>query len=282
MQEKIKKIITLSLISVIPTILLWFPFFLRFEKIWGIPLTSNGMATIVSNYDGPLYLVVAKTFYNKELITSNYQFPLPAEYYAAHFPFFPFLIKVLSVLMNFPYAMLAVTLMSSVLAIYFFNKLAEEFTDSRNALFLTFLFSIFPARWLIVRSVGSADPLFVAAIIGSIFYFKKKNYLAAGIWGAIAQLTKSAGILIFISYFLYFIFPIIKKGVYSVTPQLFEKFNIKKTYPLFLIPLALWNFFQRPRFLSHSHLTLRSRKVLLLVFFRKYPLGQLCFRQKWQ
>src|SRR3990167_10559996 len=106
--------------------------------------------------------------------------------------------------------MIFVTLISSVLAIYFFHLLISKYVTKKDALFLTFLFSIFPARWLIVRSVGSPDPLFVGAIIASLFYFKDKKYWLAGIWGAVAQLTKSPGILLFVSYFIFFTIPLLK------------------------------------------------------------------------
>lgn len=121
--------------------------------------------------------------------------------------------------------MLLATLGSSIAAIYFFHKLISEYTDRKNALFLTFMFCIFPARWLIVRSVGSADPLFVAAMIASVYFFKHKKYLWAGLWGAIAQITKSPGILLFISYLLYFVWQ--------------KNFNIKKYLSIFLIPISL-------------------------------------------
>lgn len=219
--------------------MIWLPFFLRMEKFWNIPLPQNGMATIVANYDGPLYLIVAKTLYNKSAIELNYQFPLPAEYYTAHFPLYPALIRVISIFTNFPYAMIIATLLSSILAIYFFEKLISGSTDKKNALFLTFLFSVFPARWLIVRSVGAADPLFVGAIIASVYYFKNKKYWPAAIWGVVAQLTKSPGILLFISYFLFLLIPVIKNKIVLPKSNWFERFNLKKTYPLILIPLSL-------------------------------------------
>jgi hypothetical protein len=125
--------------------------------------------------------------------------------------------------------MLIVTVLSSILALYFFNKLANQYVDKNNALFLTFLFSIFPARWLIVRSVGSADPLFVAGILASVFYFKNKNYWLAAIWGAVAQLTKSPAILLFISYLIYFVWQ--------------NKYEYKKYLPLLLIPISLLSVF---------------------------------------
>jgi hypothetical protein len=130
---------------------------------------------------------------------------------------------------NYPYSMLIVTIISSILAIYFFMKLISQYVDKKNVLFLTFLFSIFPARWLIVRSVGSADPLFVAAVIGALFYFKNKKYWLAGLWGAIAQLTKSPGILLFASFVTYFVYDYFKN----------HKFSLKKYIPILAIPLSL-------------------------------------------
>ncbi|MGA2910224.1 MAG: hypothetical protein ABSE04_00275 [Candidatus Microgenomates bacterium] len=239
MAAKVKGLIAIVAFSLIPTLLIWLPFLLRVGTFWSIPLSQNGMATIVANYDGPLYLVVAKTLYNKGQIESNFQFPLPAEYYTAHFPLFPLLIKAFGVVINYPYAMLIVTLLSSILATYFFMRLISQFVDKKEVLFLTFLFTIFPARWLIVRSVGSADPLFVASVIASVYYFKNKKYWLAGIWGAVAQLTKSPGIILFISYVIFLLIPIIKNNILSPAGKWIQNLNLKKTFPIFLIPLTL-------------------------------------------
>lgn len=238
MKETIKKLFLAALFSLVPTILIWLPFFLRIPSFWKIPLPPNGLATIVSNYDGPLYLVVAKTLYNKTAIEAGFQFPLPTEYYTAHFPLFPVLIKLFGIVTNYPYAMLIVTLLSSILAIYFFHKLLSEFVGKRDAMFLTFLFAIFPARWLIVRSTGSADPLFVGSIIASIYYFRSKKYWLAGIWGLVAQLTKSPGILLFISYTIYLLVPIVKERIITAS-KWFKNLNLKHTYPILLIPIGI-------------------------------------------
>jgi len=231
MGKKIGKLLLILAFALIPTLLIWMPFFLRLDTVFGIPLPKNGMETIIANYDGPLYIVVAKTLYDPSAIASNYQFPLPTEYYAAHFPLFPLLIKMLGFVMNFPYAMLIVTVASSALAIFFFNKLASRFVDNKGAMFLTFVFAVFPARWLIVRSIGSADPLFVAGILASLYYFRDKKYWLSAIWGAVAVMTKSPGILLFAAYLLTFFINYItsKKAVHI----------LKKAYPLLLIPLSL-------------------------------------------
>lgn len=238
MKETTKKLFWAAIFSLIPTILIWLPFFLRIPVFWNIPLPTNGLATIVSNYDGPLYLVTAKTLYNKAAIETNFQFPLPTEYYSAHFPLFPLLIRLFGMITNYPYAMLIVTLLSSIMAIYFFQKLISDYVDRKDVMFLTFLFAIFPARWLIVRSVGSADPFFVGSIIASVYYFKNKKYLFAGIWGLLAQLTKSPGILLFISYAVYLLIPIIGKWVGTASKWL-QSPNLKHAYPILLIPFGL-------------------------------------------
>lgn len=239
MKEKVKNLLVVVAFSLVPTLLIWLPFFLRVGTFWSIPLPSNGMETIVANYDGPLYMVAAKTLYNKVSIESNFQFPLPAEYYTAHFPLFPLLIKFFGLVINYPYAMLIATVLSSILATFFFMKLISQYANKKDALFLTFVFSIFPARWLIVRSVGSADPLFVASIIASLYYFKNKKYWAAGIWGMIAQITKSPGILLFVSYVVFLLIPVFKNKFLVPAKKWFESINLKKTYPLLLIPLSL-------------------------------------------
>jgi Gpi18-like mannosyltransferase len=239
MKEKVKDLLVVVAFSLVPTLLIWLPFFLRVGTFWSIPLPRNGMETIVANYDGPLYMVAAKTLYNKAAIETNFQFPLPAEYYTAHFPLFPLLIKFFGLVINYPYAMLIATVLSSILATFFFIKLISQYVNKKDALFLTFVFSIFPARWLIVRSVGSADPLFVASIIASLYYFKNKKYWAAGIWGMIAQITKSPGILLFVSYVVFLLIPVFKDKFLVPVKKWFESINLKKTYPILLIPLSL-------------------------------------------
>jgi Gpi18-like mannosyltransferase len=238
MSERLKYVLYAVIISLTSTLIIWLPFFLRLPVFWNIPLPPNGLATIVANYDGPLYIAVAKTLYNKEQIAANFQFPLPTEYYAAHFPLFPLAIKLFGLITNYSYAMLCATLVSGVLAIYFFHKLISDYVSKNDAIFLTILYSIFPARWLIVRSVGSADPLFIAAIIGSLYYFKSKRYWLAGIWGLIAQLTKSPGIILFIAYFFCFLVPLIQNKIFN-TQKLINSLSLKKMYPVLLIPFGL-------------------------------------------
>jgi len=237
--KRLKAILPILALTLIPTFLIWIPFILRLKSFWTIPLSQSGMGTIVANYDGPLYLVIAKSFYNMDFIQANYSFPLPVEYYAAHFPLLPLLIRIFSFVAGYPYSMLFVTLASSFLAIYFFNIFIKEFVEEKSALLATFAFSIFPARWLITRSVGSAEPLFIAGTLASVYYFRRKKYWKAGIWGAVAALTKPPGILLFVAY----AFAIATRQMKKLFTGTFKKWvgslRFNKVYPILLIPLSL-------------------------------------------
>lgn len=237
MRNALKNIFLICLIAVLPTILIWLPFFARLEKFWTIPLSNQGMATIVSNFDGPLYIVAAKTLYNPDLIAKNYQFPLTNEYYSAHFPMFPLMIKSLSGIFGHPYSMLCVTVLSSILALYFFNMHAKQYLNESDSLWLTFVFAIFPARWLIVRSVGSPEPFFIAAILASTYFFIQKRYWLAGIWGLLAQMTKSPAILLFVAYGV----EILVSQIRNIKTLQFKNLlnEVKKYIPLVLIPLGV-------------------------------------------
>lgn len=231
--------------AIIPPLLVWLPFFFRIESLWGIKLPQNGMATIIANFDGPYYIVAAKSLYNPVEI-EKFQFPLPNEYYAAHFPGFPLLIKAFSPLLGYPWAMMIVTLLTSISALLVFYLLLRQLKLERAALWLTLVFAVFPARWLIVRSIGSPEPLFITATLACFYFFLKEKFWLAGFAGAIAMVTKSPGVLLFATLFLSVVGPRIQdvfinpiKASVSMTPKLL---------PLLLIPFtALVVFFQYSR-----------------------------------
>jgi len=237
--RNIRIVIYLALLAVLPTIAIWFPFFMRFKEVLGIPIPEGGMQVVAGNYDGPLYIVVAKSLYNLDYISKNFSFPLPLEYYAAHFPLYPLIIRFFSLSIGYPWGMLLASMAGSLLAIFYFYFFIKQFVTHKESLWLTAVFAIFPARWLIVRSVGSPEPLFVGAILASVHHFGKKQYFLAAFWGIIAQLTKSPGILLFVGYIVALIVPKISELVTNHDLVKWVKNFEYKSYPILLIPLSL-------------------------------------------
>lgn len=235
--KKWREIVIITLISLFSTFLIWLPFFLRLTSFWKISLPAEGMATIMKNFDGLYYIVIAKSLYNPRVISSLFSFDLPAIYYAAHFPLYPLLIKLGGFFLNHLWSMLSITLLASVLAAVAFYFFLKEFKLSKEPLWLTTLFLLFPARWLIVRSVGSPEPLFILWLLTSFYFFKKKNYWLAGIFGGSAQLTKPPGILLFVAYAIYLLW----KNWKELRKAWFTRLTrlTRLTCPLLLIPLTL-------------------------------------------
>lgn len=248
--RKTNNFLILLAISIIPTLAIWAPFFLRLKEVWNIPIPQNGMATIMANFDGPLYIVIAKTFYNLPAIGESFSFPLPLQYYAAHFPLYPILIAFFGTVLNllfgntfgFPWGMLIVTVLSSFLSIYYFSKFISKYVNKKHVIWITLVFALLPARWLIVKSVGSPEPLFMGSVLASIYYFDKKKYWSAGAWGALAQLTKSPGILLFVAFGLALIIPRINE-IGSKSTYKWIKGLEWKAYPILLIPVTLLGLF---------------------------------------
>jgi len=224
MGSRIISYCTLLLVVLTSTVIAWTPFIMRGE-----------FSTIYKHFDGPLYIIPAKTAYNPEafkLIDREPTLPHNPVYYAAHLPLYPFFIFLGSFAVGFLKSMLGVTLVSSMVLACFFYYLLKKLNLTKHPLILTSVFLFLP-RFLVVRSVGSPEPLFILLILSSLFFFEKKNYLLAGLLGGLATMTKTPGILLFPAYLLAIAEP------YIVPSYEKQKQNILSFLPLLCIPLAL-------------------------------------------
>lgn len=230
--------------SFLSIFLLWLPFFAGFKE---------GIITLFKNYDGPNYIIIAKSWYDKVFIANNFSLPIPLEYYPAHLPGYPLTISLLNILFIGPWAMLFSTLIASILAAIVFYLFIFKFKLSENPLWLSLVFLIFPARWVVVKAVGSPEPFFILAILSSFYFFKsafdkqennllskKKivllDLLLAGIFGGVAQITKSPGFLLFAGYEFFLFTRLLKKT------DSFKLF-LRNSLPLLIIPLSAFGIF---------------------------------------
>jgi 4-amino-4-deoxy-L-arabinose transferase-like glycosyltransferase len=217
------------------TFLVWLPFLLKINFWYGIEVPNSSFEYIYRNYDGPLYIVPAKTFYYKEAIDKiGFELPLPSKYFAAHLPLYPFLIRVFGDIFRifgfslvYFKAMIFVNLIATIALTAFFYFLITQFKLSKNPLFLSLVFLFIP-KFLVVRSIGAPESLFMFLILLSIYFFEKERYFLAGLFGGLATMTKTPGILLFFSYALVFLEKIIKT----------KKINWR-WIGVFLIPLGL-------------------------------------------
>ncbi|OGE32066.1 hypothetical protein A2631_03030 [Candidatus Daviesbacteria bacterium RIFCSPHIGHO2_01_FULL_44_29] len=254
-KSEFRACLILGLVTLFITALMWLPHYLALPNFYGLNF-SEGFNTIYRNFDGIEYIIIAKSFYRPELIAHLPQ-SLSASYYAAHFPGFALVILAFSPLLGFLKSMLFSSLLFTYLSTVAFFFLIRRFKLSSQPLWLAVLFLVLPARWLIVHSVGSAEPMFIFFVLLSVYFFKEfqETKKSSFIWfsalaGLVAQLTRPPGILLFIAIGIYALYELFweQKGAFL---QRFIK--IVQTYlPFILIPLGLLGVFILYSFTYHD------------------------------
>jgi len=195
-------IVTIIAVTILSTFLLYLPFATNSLPYLGFNVEARGMQPIYQNYDGILYIVPAKSWYNPKAIENlRLEFKLPLEYYAAHLPLYPLFISLGAQVFGYLKSMIGVNLFFSVLLAVFFYYFLKYFKITEHPLPLTIIFLFLP-RFFVLRSVGAPESLFLLLILLSVFFFEKKQYFYAGILGALATMTKLPGIMLFAAYFL--------------------------------------------------------------------------------
>lgn len=246
MSKLVRDCLFLAILTFLITISVWVPHILAIPNFWGLSF-KEGFSTIYRNFDGLEYIIIAKTFYDPASIAALHQ-SLPANYFASHFPGYAVFIAFFAPVIGYLKSMLFVSLISTVLTCWAFYFLVKDFKLSNHPLFLSLLFLILPARWLVVHSVGSSEPTFIFFIIAAMYFFMKfeqsskfPNILLSGIFGLAAQVTRPPGILLFIGLALY-----IHYKFYLQSKLIgFKKawLNHLKYFPFILIPLGLLGIF---------------------------------------
>lgn len=244
MSKRIIPYFTLLLLVFTSTLLSWFPFILKGE-----------MSTVYKHFDGPLYIIAAKSAYDPAIIqTLDRDAVLPHNpiYFAAHLPLYPFFIRALSSI-GYLKSMLAVTFLASVGLAWTFYAVIKKLNITKQPLILTAVFLFLP-RFLVVRSVGSPEPLFMLLILGSLYFFEKKQYLLAGLLGGLSVMTKTPGILLFPAY----VFALVETHIIATKGATWKRIFDLKYLSLLLIPAGLLTVFgiyamQYRDFLAYFH-----------------------------
>jgi 4-amino-4-deoxy-L-arabinose transferase-like glycosyltransferase len=100
--------------------------------------------------------------------------------------------------------MISVNILATAVLAGFFYFMLKKLKISGNLLLLTIIFLFLP-RFLVLRTTGAPESLFLLFILISLFSFEKENYLLAGLFGALAGATKLPGIILFAAYGAVFI-----------------------------------------------------------------------------
>ena len=191
-------VVNVIIISLVPIILVYLPFALKMRSVGVVPIKEPGMYNIVKNWDGPNYIVVAKSFYEPSKINQFQYITQPPSYYTAHLPLFPLLIAAFAPVFGWLYSGVVVNILFGILLNLLFYTIAKRYT--KHPLLLTAVFTIFPARFLSIRSVIAPETLLVFLMLLSFFLWEKKKYFGAAMAGAIAVFAKVQALFLFPAY----------------------------------------------------------------------------------
>lgn len=249
MWRRILPYCTIAFVVLLSTVVLWLPFLLRFTHVGYVDLGRIAtMLDVYNHWDGPLYIIAAKTLYNfqHELFQEAILGLSPA-YFAAHLPLYPLLLMVPATIFGYLKATLFVSVLFAVFYLWAFYFMVSSLKLTKHPLILTVVAAFITPRFFVVRSVGAPETVFLFFTIVSMFFFIKKKYLFAGLAGALAVATKTPGIILFGAYFLYFIeqFMVTRKMNYAWFWILLIPFGLLSVFGLYG--------FQTGDFLAYFH-----------------------------
>lgn len=159
----------------------------------------HDMTPVYSFWDGPSYLMIAHDLY--EVRPGNPLAPDPTKppYYASHLPGYPLLVRVLS-FVGYQRALLLGSILPAIAAVLLFYRLARDVWKLPSPGFLSLVFLFLPPRWLLYRSVGATEGLFIALVLASVLFFEKGQVGKASIAAGLASVTRFSGLLILPAY----------------------------------------------------------------------------------
>ena len=257
-----RDITLLVLISILAAVAFYLPFWLHIGPVLGVPFNHDDISIVQRHWDGPLYTVVAKAFYSPQSNIYEWWLNLPGatpwEYYAAHFPAYPAVIRVLSYLVGYLNAMLLANVIISTLATIALYMFLREFKLSSYPFWIAVAFIFVPTRWFLYRYSGATEPMFLLLVIMSMFFFKRDQFALCGVMGALAVLTRSVGLFLFGIYGLLLVWQAIKLTRESGLNLRIDFARLRNVAWLLLIPaalagLGLWFHHQYGDFFAYLH-----------------------------
>lgn len=156
---------------------------------------AGRMTEVYRFWDGPDYLTVARTLYDVRPDNPLLAYVHTPTYFLRHLPVYPLLVRAFSFVGYLP-ALLLVSVLATCVATILFYRLCRDVWKLASPGFLTLVFLFLPPRWLLYRSTGSTEAVYIAFALAAIFFFEQSRVGRASVAGAFATLTRISGLMI--------------------------------------------------------------------------------------
>ena len=190
--EKIRRIpapvkIAILIVFVTKLIVLAIGYVLTYLNTGPAPPLTVAM-DMFNRWDAPHYVDIAKNWYVSNPTLDAYNF-------IVFFPFYPILIRLFTVDLNYiNLSALIVANVCSLIAFFYLYKLAKLEFNEGIAIKAVLFISIFPTAYFL--SVPYTEGLFFALVISSIYYARLGKWQFAGLLSLFAALTRIAGLVL--------------------------------------------------------------------------------------
>lgn len=203
-------------------------------------LEAGNLEPVARYGDGPDYIFIAHSFYNKNdsLLQLPY-FGSRAPYeWTAYFPGFAIALRVVAYGVGWIAAGPLVSVLSTWLFAFVLWLLLRDFGYAKHPFWVACVALALPLRWLLGHSVGASEPLMLLFQTLSIYLFKKERYWLAGLTGGLALFVRPQGIFLWFGYLLFLAWEAGYR-VWKENKVDFGFFNWKAFWGVTLIPLTL-------------------------------------------
>ena len=200
----------------------------------------SGILKLWDVWDSDSYIAIAKNWYPKTTDLSHMK-----DY--VFLPLYPLLMKLVAFAAdNYLVAGLIVSNVSLFVACYYMYKLARLDSDEPAALRSIKYLLLFPTAFIL--SGVLTESLFLALSLACYYYARKGNWLASGVLGALASITRPYGIVILVPMALEYLRSInfdIRKATISAAAMLLP--------PLGMALLMAYDYSMTGDFLAFIH-----------------------------
>ncbi len=171
-----------------------------YAAAYSFDLAKNGYAggildtlpRLWNRTDAPHYQGIAHNWY----VTEG-----DARLHIVFFPLYPLLTKAFNILFgNYFAAAMVVSNLCAIGSAIMAYELAALDLERSDALFVSALLSVFPGSFFLAAPM--TESLFLLLSLSCLFCARKKKYLLAGAFGALAAFTRSVGLLLIVPVFM--------------------------------------------------------------------------------
>ncbi len=222
----------LCVISIMASLIFYLPFWLEIPTTAGIKFEERGIDAVYKAWDGPVYVTVAATLWDRDPDHPAYGWiDWTPEEYADRLPVYPLLIRAFSTLFGYWTSALLIAVIASAAGTVLFYRFLRRYSAVPNVAFWIAAASVFwPARGFFYRNLAMTEPLFILWLMAAILCYRASRYTACGLFGALAMLTRPTGTLIIAAFGLLAIVQIV------TAPRRIER--LRELSGLLLMPLS--------------------------------------------